>query len=560
MRARHGLSDFLARLMVGRGVSVEEAEVWLDPRLKTLFPDPSRFADMDRAVEVLVAALQVGTPAAVFADYDVDGATASALLTRYFRAQGRELRLYVPDRLQEGYGPSPEAFARLQAQGVELIITVDCGAAAYQALAAAQELGLRVVVLDHHLMQGALPPAAALVNPNRPDDTSGCGYLAAAGVVYVLLAALNRHIREGDTGLKECDILPLLDLAAVGTICDVAPLKGLNRALVAAGLKTMARAPNLGLAMLARVAGLGQPKSSYHAGFMLGPRLNAGGRVGEAELAARLLATDDEAEALGIATRLHAFNEERKEIEARILEDAIAQVEAKLARHPDLPLAFAASEGWHPGVIGIVASRLKERFHRPSFVVGWGEGLGPTAKGSGRSVEGVNLGDAVAAVVRQGVLLSGGGHAMAAGASLAPEAVGAFEAALAAELAVPYAGAGEARTLWVDAVIGAGAATSALIAEMSRGAPYGAGSPEPVFVIPKVLVTGLKVLNGGHMRFTALDHEGGKLEAIAWRAADGPLGAALASGGMVHLAGRLSEDSWNNRHRIQLEVIDAAVL
>ncbi|MEL6211548.1 MAG: DHH family phosphoesterase, partial [Pseudomonadota bacterium] len=340
---------------------------------------PSSFADMDKAAGLVLDAIVDGKAVTVFADYDVDGGTSSAILTRYFRAWGRELGLYVPDRLKEGYGPSPAAFEALKQTGADLVITVDCGAAAREALEHAAAIDLPVIVIDHHLMGGAEPPAAALVNPNRPDDTSGQGHLAAAGVVYVFVAALNRLARERgispEGGLP--DILQWLDLCALGTLCDMSPLQGANRAFVRQGLKILERGQNTGLRALADIAGIGKIESVYHATFVLGPRLNAGGRVGDPWLAAKLLATEDRHEAIEIAERLHGLNDERKAVEAAILEQASVEVEKTLAADPDAGILIAAGEGWHPGVIGIVAGRLKERFHLPAIVIGWGEGLGP---------------------------------------------------------------------------------------------------------------------------------------------------------------------------------------
>jgi len=413
--------DLVGRLLASRGVQPDEAELFLNPTLKDLFPDPSSFADMDKAAEVILNVIIAGKKVAVFADYDVDGGTSSAILSRYFRAWGRDLILYVPDRLTEGFGPTPGAFRALKAMGAELVVTVDCGAAAIAALQTANEIGLDVVVMDHHLMHDErTPPTLALVNPNRPDCKSGHGFLAAAGVVFVLVAALNRLARKRgvlpEGGLP--DPMTWLDLAALGTLCDMAPLKGVNRALVTRGLKVLERLENAGLKALAEVAGIEAPKSVYHATFVLGPRLNAGGRIGDPWTAAKLLATDDRAEAIQLAEKLHFQNQERKEVEASIQKAAIAQVEERLAAKPDAAILVVGGEGWHPGVIGIVAGRLKEKFHRPAIVVGWGEGLGPVARGSGRSVQGVNLGELVSAAAKSGLLLSGGGHAMAAGLSL----------------------------------------------------------------------------------------------------------------------------------------------
>ena len=559
LAAALGGDNLLGRLLAARGLAPEAVEGFLSPTLKSAFPDPSSFADMDRAAELVLDALLAGQRVTVFADYDVDGGTSSAILARYFRAWGQELGLYVPDRVKEGYGPSPEAFRKLKQAGADLVITVDCGAAAVEALATAREIGLSVIVIDHHLMSGPAPEAAALVNPNRPDCGSGCGHLAAAGVVYVFAVALNRLARARgvapEGGLP--DLLTWLDLCALGTLCDMAPLEGVNRAFVRQGLKIMSASGNPGLRALADVAGLGVIDSVYHATFMLGPRLNAGGRVGDPWLAAKLLATDDRAEAIALAERLHALNDARKAIEQEILEAATRQAEQQLGTRPDRGVLVARGEGWHPGVIGIVAGRLKERFHLPAVVIGWGEGLGPVAKGSARSVTGVNIGNAIAAAAREGVILSGGGHAMAGGLSARPDQVEAFDAWLCAHLADSAAEREAARGLTVDAVLAPGAATWDLNTQIQRLGPFGAGAPEPVFALPEIRVAAPRRIGANHLKFVAED-QSGRIDCLAWRMADEALGAAILRGGRFHLAGRLKADEWNGRQRVQFEVLDAA--
>ena len=554
-----GGSDLLARLLASRDVDPAQAASYLAPTLRDSFPDPSSFADMDKAAGIILDAILARKRVTVFADYDVDGGTSSAILARYFRAWGQDLGLYVPDRLEEGYGPSPAAFKHLKDTGSDLVITVDCGGAAVDALNEAEAIGLPVVVIDHHLMSAVLPPSAALVNPNRLDDTSGCGHLAAAGVVFVFVAALNRLARE--RGLAPADglpdIMPFLDLCALGTLCDMAPLHGVNRAFVRQGLTIMARDQNPGLRALADVAGIGKTETVYHATFMLGPRLNAGGRVGDPWIAAKLLATDDRREAVDLAERLHALNEERKEVESAILDLAMAQAEQALARNPDRGILIASGEGWHPGVIGIVAGRLKERYHLPSIVIGWGEGLGPVAKGSGRSVKGVNIGDAIAMAAREGVILSGGGHAMAGGLSLEPDQVQAFDDWMVAHMAQFSAERTAALELAIDAVLAPGAASPALVDQIAQIGPFGIGSPEPVFALKSVHVTGVRQVGVNHLRFIAED-AGGRIECIAWRAADTPMGDVLRNGARVHIAGKLKADEWNGRRRVQLDVADVA--
>jgi len=555
--------ELIGRLLAGRDVPLEGAELFLNPTLKDLFPDPSSFADMDVAAAAILDAIVSGRPTAVFADYDVDGGTSAAMLARYFRAWGRELILYVPDRLMEGFGPTPGAFRTLKQNGAELVVTVDCGAAAIEALKTANEIGLDVVVLDHHLMHDDhTPPMLALVNPNRPDDTSGQGHLAAAGVVFVMLAALNRLARQRGVaprgGLP--DPMKWMDLAALGTLCDMAPLKGVNRAFVTRGLKVLEGLQNEGLRALADVAGIEAPKSVYHATFVLGPRLNAGGRIGDPWIAARLLATDDRAEAIRLAELLQHLNTERKEVEANIQAAAIKQVEQRLALKPDAGVIVAGGEGWHPGVIGIVAGRLKEKFHRPAVVIGWGEGLGPVARGSGRSVPGVNLGELISRAAKQGLLLSGGGHAMAAGLAIDPGRIDELRDYLEAETISATAELAEARVLEIDGAMGAGAATGELLDLIERVGPFGSQAPEPLFAVPNVRPVGARRVGENHVAFDMVGEDGARLRAIAFRVADGPEGVALFQGRQIHVAGRLRADTWRGKGAVQIEVVDIALV
>ena len=556
---RHGLSEPLARALASRGVGEAQADAYLQPTLKALFPDPSSFLDMDRAAEIVVDALERGRPTVVFADYDVDGASSAALLVRWFRAMGRELPIYVPDRIVEGYGPSPAAFRRLREQGAELVVTVDCGAAAYDAIAAAAEIGLEVVVIDHHLMRENPPPAAAVVNPNRPGCNSGQGNLAAAGVAFVLLAALNREARR--RGLfaerSEPDLRQWLDLAAMGAICDVTPLTGFNRALATLGLRVMSGWTNPGLAALMQVAKAEGDAGVFQAGFILGPRINAGGRIGRADLGARLLSTDDAAEALDLAEQLDALNASRKDVEREVTEQAIAAVEAGPVRSDSLPAIVVSGEGWHPGVVGIVAGRLRERYRRPVVVIGVDPATG-VGKGSGRSQPGVNLGRAIQAGFETGLLMAGGGHAMAAGLTIRAESIGAFTDFLYERLSQESAEASALDTVEIDALVTPRAADRALYEDFQRLAPFGPGNPEPMFALAEVSVDLPQMLRGGHVR-CVLSGAGGKLKAIAWRAEDTELGRRLmAGGGGLNVAGRLKPDDWNGRRGVQLEIEDAA--
>jgi single-stranded-DNA-specific exonuclease len=562
----HGLSEPLARALAARGVLAEQGETYLNPTLKALFPDPSTFTDMDRAAEILVDALERKRPLVVFADYDVDGASSAAQLVRWFRALGHDLPIYVPDRILEGYGPSPAAFKRLKAEGAELVITVDCGAAAHDALACAAEIGLEVVVIDHHLMRGEeIPHVAALVNPNRPDDTSGQGHLAAAGVTFVLLAALNREARKrglfggpSQAGRADPDLRQWLDLAAMGAICDVTELRGFNRALAAQGLKVMSNWRNPGLKALLDVAKHTEgPASVFHVGFILGPRINAGGRIGRADLGARLLSTDDPEEARGLAEELDALNASRKEVEREVTEAAIAHIETE-SNQGDAPMLLVAQDGWHPGVIGIVAGRLREKYRKPVVVVGVDRAAN-VGKGSGRSQPGVNLGRAVQAAYDEGLLLAGGGHAMAAGLSVRPDTIPELRAFLCERLAAESEVAAAADGLEIDALVTTRGCDRALWQDFQRMAPFGPGNVEPMFAAADVRVERPMALRGGHVRVTLADSSGGKLKAVAWRAEGSEIGKRLMQeGGAIHVVGRLKPDDWQGRQGVEFEIDDAA--
>ncbi|HEX4712549.1 single-stranded-DNA-specific exonuclease RecJ [Phenylobacterium sp.] len=556
----HGLSEPLARALAARGVLPEQGETYLNPTLKALFPDPSSFTDMDRAAEILVDALERKRPLVVFADYDVDGASSAAQLVRWFRALGHELPIYVPDRILEGYGPSPAAFRRLKAEGAELVITVDCGAAAHDALACAAEIGLEVVVIDHHLMRGEeIPHVAALVNPNRPDCVSGQGHLAAAGVTFVLLAALNREARKrglfGDR--REPDLRQWLDLAAMGAICDVTELRGFNRALAAQGLKVMSAWRNPGLKALLDVANSQGPASVFHVGFILGPRINAGGRIGRADLGARLLSTDDPEEARGLAEELDALNASRKEVEREVTEAAIAHIETE-SNQGEAPMLLVAADGWHPGVIGIVAGRLREKYRKPVVVVGVDRAAN-VGKGSGRSQPGVNLGRAVQAAYDEGLLLAGGGHAMAAGLSVRPDTIPELRAFLCERLAAETELAAAQDGLEIDALVTARGCDRALWQDFQRMAPFGPGNAEPMFAAADVRVERPMALRGGHVRCTLTDGSGGRLKAVAWRVEGSEAGRRLITeGGAIHVAGRLKPDDWQGRQGVEFEIEDVA--
>jgi len=557
---RLGLDEPMARALASRGVTGAMGESYLRPTLKALFPDPSSFLDMDVAAGVLVDALESGRPTVVFADYDVDGASSAALLVRWWREMGRELPIYVPDRMTEGYGPSPAAFRHLREAGYELVVTVDCGAAAYDALAVAGEIGLEVVVIDHHLMREEAPSARAIVNPNHPDCESGQGVLAAAGVTFVLLAALNREARRRGwfETRAEPDLRQWLDLAALGAICDVTRLTGFNRALASQGLKVMSGWANPGLNALVEVAAAKGTASVFHAGFILGPRINAGGRIGRSDLGARLLSTDDPEEARALAEELDALNAQRKTVENQILEAAVAAIESEANFDPAAPAIVVAREDWHPGVIGIVASRLRERYRRPVVVIGL-DPLADIGKGSGRSHPGVNLGRAIQAAFDEGLLLAGGGHAMAAGLTIRPSSVPEFRAFLCERLGAEMASAEAEDALEIDALVTPGAAARPLYDAFRALEPFGPGNPEPTFAVADVRVERLNPLRGGHLRCSLVDAGGRSLRAVAWRSADTPIGRRLqAGGGALHAAGKLKPDDWNGRSSVELEIEDLA--
>ncbi|WP_114393685.1 single-stranded-DNA-specific exonuclease RecJ [Oleisolibacter albus] len=559
----YGLPELVGRLLAGRGVSLDAAECFLSPTLRALLPDPSILKDMERAAARVAAAIRGGQRVAVFGDYDVDGATSSALLTRFFRAVGADLRVYIPDRITEGYGPNLPALLRLRQEGIDLVVTVDCGVTSFDPLAGAAEAGLEVVVVDHHKAEPRLPVAVAVVNPNRLDEPAGgpLSTLAAVGVSFLLVVAVNRELRRSGwyaaQGRPEPDLMGWLDLVALGTVCDVVPLTGLNRAFVAQGLKIMGRRANPGIAALADVAGVNERMDAYHAGFIIGPRVNAGGRVAKSDLGARLLATEDAAEAAALARQLHEFNTERRTIEGVVLEEALAQVEATLDDSPELILA--TGEGWHPGVIGIVAARLKERFARPACVVALDGGVG---KASGRSVRGVDLGSAIIAARQAGLLLAGGGHAMAAGFTVERAQIEALRAFLRTRIAAQLAESGPlVPTLHLDAALAVRGAVPDLMQHLERLAPFGTGNAEPRFAVTDARIVRADVVGGAHVRCILTGADGARLKAIAFRALDTDLGRGLLqSGGRpLHVAGTLRPDRWNGNDGVQLLIDDAAM-
>jgi single-stranded-DNA-specific exonuclease len=560
--ARLELPEVVAGLLAQRGIGLADAPGFLAPRLRDQLPDPAHLRDMAPAVERLVRAVKGGERIVVFGDYDVDGATSAALLLRFFAAVGGAASVYVPDRLREGYGPNAPALLRLKAEEAGVVVTVDCGATAHDALAAAADAGLDVIVVDHHVTEPLLPRALAVINPNRLDDESPHGALAAVGVAFLLVVALNRALREAGwySGRVEPDLLQWLDLVALGTVCDVVPLTGINRTLVAQGIKVARYGANPGLRALASVGRVTSPIDAYHLGFVLGPRVNAGGRVGAADLGARLLATDDPALAAELATRLDGYNGERREIEAATLAAAIEAVEAA----PQSPaLVFVAAKGWHPGVIGIVAARLRERYERPACVVALDEGIG---KGSGRSVPGVALGPAVIAARQAGLLVNGGGHAMAAGFTVAADRLDRLREFLAERLGDGRGGERVVPELAIDGALSAAGAVRGLIEHLDALAPFGAANPEPRFAFPGLVLAHVEPVGSAHLRCTLGDPLGldqgapARLNAIAFRVAETPLGQFLAAarGRAIHVAGHLRRDDYRGGDAVQLMIDDAA--
>jgi len=554
---RLAVPEILGRVLAARGVGAEDAERFLSPTLREQLPDPSSFRDMDVAVERVRRAIESAEPIAIFGDYDVDGATSAALLRRFLEGVGASVAVYVPDRLTEGYGPNAPALLRLRDRGARVVITVDCGTTAHAALAVAAEAGLDVIVLDHHVGEPALPRAAAVVNPNRLDEPSPHGVLAAVGVAFLFVVGLNRALRRGGwySSRSEPDLLRLLDLVALGTICDVVPLTGINRALVAQGLKVMRGLGNTGIAALAEVASVSERIDAYHAGFILGPRVNAGGRVGEADAGTRLLATDEPHEARALARELDRWNDERREIEAAVLAEAIEEVERE---GTGLPLAFAAREGWHPGVIGIVAGRLKERYNRPACVVSLGEGVG---KGSGRSINGFALGPAVIAARQAGLLLNGGGHAMAAGFTVAQENLQALRNFLVDRVHAAHGPDGLVPELGIDGALMPAAATPEFVVLLERLAPFGAGNSEPRFAFPSLRLLRAEVVGTAHVRVVFAEAASSRrLQGIAFRSLETDLGRALlkGEGRGFHVAGHLRADGWQGRNDLRLMIDDAA--
>ena len=600
---RHTLPDLIARSLSARGVTLDDAPGFLDPKLRDFLPNPSRFKDMDVCAARLAAAIQNGEKMAVYGDYDVDGATSAALLLRFVRAAGSDMRLYVPDRLREGYGPNAAAMRQLAGEGIKLVICVDCGTTAHEPLKAAKEAGLDVIVLDHHASEPALPPAVGVVNPNRLDEPGDYGYLAAVGVTYLFVVAVNRALREAgwyagadeavcspppEGGVRgggvqqetpspaktkdlprskskfslplpqgerkknpEPDMMAWLDLVALGTVCDVVKLIGLNRAFVAQGLRVMNRRRNAGIVALATVAACKNDFDCYTAGFILGPRVNAGGRVGEADTGAKLLSCDDVEIAQKLAEHLHQLNIERRAIEAKVLAEAEA-----VTLIGNMPMAFVASENWHPGVIGIVASRLKDKFHHPALVISLD---GDVGKGSGRSVGTVDLGAHIIAARQAGLLINGGGHKMAAGFTVARNKIDALRDFLAERIGRQIAAEPLKPTLTLDGLAAGTSLQPEFVKSLAMLGPFGTGNPEPRFALANCRIVRADIVGEKHVSVVIMQGAS-RIKGIAFRAVENGLGETLLKRGECHLAGHLRIDEWQGVERVQLHIDDAAAV
>lgn len=538
----------LARFLLARGIHPNDVPVFLSPSLKAQLPDPSGLQGIDSAVARIVEAIEKKQNIVIFGDYDVDGATASAVMVRFLRMVGADATIYIPDRILEGYGPNVEAFLKLREQGADLVITVDCGTVSFEPILEAKKVGLEVIVVDHHLAVEALPEAISIINPNRRDDTFAEKNLCAAGVCFLLCVAINRAMNA------KADLISLLDLVALGTVCDVMPLMGLNRAYVAQGLKVMAQKKNLGIRTLMEVARVEDAPTAYHLGFIIGPRINAGGRIGKSDLGARLLTTEDEQEALTIAKELDRLNAERRTIETLVLEEALQQID----QQQNMPMVIASGAGWHAGVIGIVAGRLKEKAKKPVAVIGFENGIG---KASARSITGVDLGTAITQAREEGLLVAGGGHAMAAGFTVEESKLPALTQFLCERLEAPVAHATANAVLWLDAAIGLGGINTTLVHQLAQAAPYGNGHSEPIFILPNVTISKAKEVGQGHLSCfiaeSGFKAQEAWLKAVAFRAFGTPLETLLNTKQPVHLAGKLKINLWNNSESVEFHIEDA---
>lgn len=555
----HGISDLVSRVLAGRGVSVEGAPEFIDPSLRNLMPDPAMLTDMDKAANRIADAIMRRETVAIFGDYDVDGACSSALMARFLKHYGITHSIYIPDRIFEGYGPNPDAMRELVAKGASLIVTVDCGTNSAPSITAAKEAGADVVVLDHHQVGGDLPDdAVAIVNPNREDDISQQEHLCAAGVVFLTLVQVTKVLRERGKGAGP-DLLSLLDLVALATVCDVVPLKGVNRAFVVKGLLVARSQSNAGLAALGRVARIGEPLNVFHLGYLIGPRINAGGRIGDAGLGARLLTLDDSTAADPIAVELDRLNQERQAMEAEMLIEAEAEASLELSGGAGASVIVTASDRWHPGIVGLLASRLKEKARRPAFAISFNaNGIG---SGSGRSITGLDLGKLVRGAMERGLLVKGGGHAMAAGITIERSKLGALRAYLEEESADTVARLRENQSLSIDGAVAASGATVALYESLQKAGPFGSAHPQPILALPHHVLADVRTVGRDHVRVVLRGADGKRVNAIAFRVAEGDLGRFLFNniGQSVHIVGNLSLNHWNGSVTPQIQILDAAV-
>jgi len=548
-----GLPRIDAAIIAGRGIETGDVETFLSPTLRQTLPDPSTLQDVDKAAQRILDGINARETIWIFSDYDVDGGTSAAQLIRWGRAIGYEFKLYIPDRVKEGYGPSKAAFEALKADGADLVVTLDCGAAAHIALEAAHDMALPIIVVDHHLMHGTPPPAFAIINPNRPDDTSGLEHLAAAGVTFMLVVALNR-LAKAQGMSPDIDLKSLLGLTALGTICDVVPLKGVNRTFVRQGLKVLSNTNHIGIKALSDVANTQPPFTAYHCGFVLGPRLNAGGRIGRADMGAELLSTEDAQLAYAHAAELDRVNQERRAMQAVMLNEALDKAE----RQRGAPIIIVSMEGWHPGVIGIVAGRLKDRFDMPAIVIGMNED--GQAKGSGRSIKGVNLGAAISAAKQAGLLESGGGHAMAGGLTMQAAQIPAFRDFITEKLSGEVEAARANQSTRIDALLSPNAVKMDLLEAIDRIGPFGAGHPQPCFAFADMRLSYAERLKGNHVRVSFEDRGGQTLSGICFGADEKGLSDSLLSPnrGCFHIIGQLKPNHWKGRTKIDFHLLDMA--
>ena len=546
-------------MVAARGITLDQGHEFLNPKLKTLLPEPNQLKDMEPAIDLIMRALKEDETIAVFGDYDVDGATSSAILVQFFSMIGKNLPVYIPDRQKEGYGPNLPALMKLKDNGASVIITVDCGTTAFEPLEAAAKAGLKIIVIDHHVAEPRLPKGSLVINPNRFDETSKHGQLAAVGVTFLFITALNRALRKlnwYDKTLPEPNLMKFIGLVALGTICDVVPLTGLNRALVSQGLRVLQMQENFGITALSEIANISEPLNCFHAGFLLGPRVNAGGRVGEANLGVRLLTTSNVNEAKALALKLNEYNNERRDLEQTVFEQALMQAEQQDKEQHTLILVFG--KNWHPGVIGIVAGRLREHFNKPSCVVTQSGGMG---KGSGRSVKGVDLGSAIIAARQMGIVCNGGGHSMAAGFTVSSNKLDTLKKFLQEHILKQLKNVPLLPYLEFDSTISLAAATPELIRMLDQVGPFGAGNPQPRFVIPQVQIVQANIVGKIHVKCTLRGSDGTRrLNAIAFRSLDTALGKVLlnSQGYPLHVGGKLSLNNWRGSETVQMVIDDVA--